>query len=321
MRKYKPIIIVAGEPNSIFFEIFFKSLKKTYSSPIILIASHKLLLLQMKKLNYKKKIKLLEFEKISKYILSNKTINLINVNYRFSKPFEKISSKSNNYIKRSFDLAFKIINDGITNKLINGPISKKNFLKKKYLGITEYIANKYSVKKKAMLIYNKNLSVCPVTTHLPLKLVSRKINQKNIKEKIELINKFYRNNMKLKPKIAILGLNPHCESTDKFNEDEKIVKPIIKKMKKNGYKVSGPHSADTIFLNNNRKNYDVILGMYHDQVLTSIKTLYEYDAINITLGLPFLRISPDHGPNERMIGKNLSNPLSLIQAIRFLDKS
>ena len=321
MRKYKPIIIVAGEPNSIFFEIFFKSLKKTYSSPIILIASHKLLLLQMKKLNYKKKIKLLEFEKISKYILSNKTINLINVNYRFSKPFEKISSKSNNYIERSFDLAFKIINNGTTNKLINGPISKKNFLKKKYLGITEYIANKYSVKKKAMLIYNKHLSVCPVTTHLPLKLVSRKINQKNIKEKIELINEFYKNNIKLKPKIAILGLNPHCESVDKFNEDEKIVKPIIKKMKKNGYKVSGPHSADTIFLNNNRKNYDVILGMYHDQVLTSIKTLYEYDAINITLGLPFLRITPDHGPNERMIGKNLSNPLSLIQALRFLDKS
>ncbi len=321
MKKYKPIIIVAGEPNSIFFEIFFKSLKKTYSSPIILIASHKLLLLQMKKLNYKKKIKLLEFEKISKYILSNKTINLINVNYRFSKPFKKISSKSNNYIERSFDLAFKIINDGITNKLINGPISKKNFLKKKYLGITEYIANKYSVKKKAMLIYNKHLSVCPVTTHLPLKLVSRKINQKNIKEKIELINEFYKNNIKLKPKIAILGLNPHCESVDKFNEDEKIVKPIVKKMKKNGYKVSGPHSADTIFLNNNRKNYDVILGMYHDQVLTPIKTLYEYDAINITLGLPFLRISPDHGPNERMIGKNLSNPLSLIQALRFLDKS
>ena len=127
--------------------------------------------------------------------------------------------------------------------------------------------------------------------------------------------------MNLKPKIAILGLNPHCESIDKFNEDEKIVKPIIKIMKKDGYKVSGPHSADTIFLNNNRKNYDVILGMYHDQVLTPIKTLYEYDAINITLGLPFLRISPDHGPNERMIGKNLSNPLSLIQAIRFLDKS
>ena len=92
-------------------------------------------------------------------------------------------------------------------------------------------------------------------------------------------------------------------------------------MRKKGFKVSGPYSADTIFLNNNRKNFNVILGMYHDQVLTPIKTLYEYDAINITLGLPFLRISPDHGPNEIMLGKNLSNPLSLIQAIRFLDKN
>ena len=85
--------------------------------------------------------------------------------------------------------------------------------------------------------------------------------------------------------------------------------------------VSGPISADTVFLSQNRIKYDVILGMYHDQVLTPIKTLFEYDAINITLGLPFYRISPDHGPNEKMVGKNLSNPLSLIQAIKFLDKN
>ena len=73
------------------------------------------------------------------------------------------------------------------------------------------------------------------------------------------------------------------------------------------------------FLEKNRKKYDVILGMYHDQVLAPIKTLFEYDAINITLGLPFIRISPDHGPNEKMLGKNLSNPLSLIKSITFLD--
>ena len=73
-------------------------------------------------------------------------------------------------------------------------------------------------------------------------------------------------------------------------------------------------------MQSNRKKFDVIVGMYHDQVLTPIKTLFEYDAINITLGLPFLRISPDHGPNEKMINKNLSNPLSLIQALKFLDK-
>ena len=87
------------------------------------------------------------------------------------------------------------------------------------------------------------------------------------------------------------------------------------------YNVLGPYSADTIFLKDNRKKFDVIVGMYHDQVLTPLKTLFEYDAINITLGLPFIRISPDHGPNEKMLGKNLSNPLSLLKAIKFLDKN
>ena len=321
MKKFKPIIIVAGEPNSIFLEIFFKALKKNYSSPLILISSYKVLLLQMKKLKYKKKIRLLKLEKLSKYKLNNKSINLIDIKYNVSKPFNKISSKSNAYIKRSFDLAFKIINTGITNKFINGPISKKSFLKKKYLGITEYIADKYNVKKKGMLIYNKKLSVCPVTTHLPLRLVSKEINKTNIKEKIKLLNDFYQKYLSLKPKIGIAGLNPHCESIEKFNEDEKIIRPLVKKMKNEGYRIYGPYPADTIFLNNNRKNFDVILGMYHDQVLTPIKTLFEYDAINITLGLPFIRISPDHGPNEKMIGKNLSNPLSLIRAINFLDKN
>ena len=121
--------------------------------------------------------------------------------------------------------------------------------------------------------------------------------------------------------IAVLGLNPHCESISKFNEDEKIIKPTVSFLKKNKYNVYGPFSADTIFLKKNRKKYNVILGMYHDQVLTPIKTLFEYDAINITLGLPFIRISPDHGPNEKMLGKNKSNPLSLIKAISFLDKN
>ena len=104
-----------------------------------------------------------------------------------------------------------------------------------------------------------------------------------------------------------------------FDEDEKIIKPVVKELKMIGCKVSGPLSADTIFLRENKKKFDVIVGMYHDQVLTPIKTLYEYDAINITLGLPFIRISPDHGPNEEMLGKNKSNPLSLVKSISFLD--
>ena len=170
-----------------------------------------------------------------------------------------------------------------------------------------------------MLIYNKNLSVCPVTTHLPLKLVSKKINKKMIKEKILIVDNFFKKVLRIKPKIAVTGLNPHCESILKFNEDNKIILPLIKSLK-NKVNIKGPYPSDTIFLKNNRKKFDVIIGMYHDQVLGPIKTLYEYDAINITLGLPFLRVTPDHGPNIQMIGKNLSNPISLIKALSFLDK-
>ena len=172
-----------------------------------------------------------------------------------------------------------------------------------------------------MLIYNKNLSVCPVTTHLPIKFIPKKVTKKLIIEKTKLINNFYKERLNKKPKIAVLGLNPHCESISKYNEDEKIIKPAVKYLKKKRYDISGPYSADTIFLHQNRIKYDVILGMYHDQVLTPLKTLFEYDAINITMGLPFIRVSPDHGPNEDMLGKNKSDPTSLIKAIKFLDKN
>ena len=318
--KFKPIILVSGEPNSIFSEILFKTLKKIkINKPIILFSSHKLLKLQMKKLDYKINIKILNYQKIKQYKLDNKSINLVNIDYNTNKAFESISKKSNKFITDTFNLALKLIKKEKIQSFINGPISKKSFLNNKYLGITEYISDYFNKKKTCMLIYNKKLSVCPVTTHLPLKLVAKEINNKNITQKVVLVNDFYKIKFGFKPKIAILGLNPHCESVHKYNEDDKIIKPTIKILKKK-FNVFGPYSADTIFLKNNRKNFDVIIGMYHDQVLAPYKALYEYDAINITLGLPFDRISPDHGPNERMMGMNISNPLSLIKAIQFLDK-
>jgi 4-hydroxythreonine-4-phosphate dehydrogenase len=319
---FKPIIIVAGEPNSIFLEIFFKSiLKKKFNSPLILIASIKLLKLQMKELNFKKKIRLINSNNLETNNLDNKVINLIDVEYKVDKSFNKISNKSTKYINKSFEIAFKILEKGTSNKFINGPISKKSFLNKKFLGITEYLSKKFKIKKNAMLIYNPELSVCPITTHLPLKRVAKNINKKVIKEKALLIDEFYKKKIGKSPKIGVLGLNPHCESIEQFNEDDKIIKPSINKLKKLGCNISGPYSADTCFLSQNRKKFDVIIGMYHDQVLTPLKTLYEYNAINITLGLPFVRISPDHGPNEKMLGKNVSNHTSLLKAIEFLDKN
>tara|TARA_B110000008_G_C16941224_1_gene552534 strand:+ start:119 stop:1084 length:966 start_codon:yes stop_codon:yes gene_type:complete len=319
---YKPIIIVSGEPNSIFLEILSKSIKVIkIKSPIILICSKRLLYLQMKNLKSKIDFNEIKVKDALNLQINKKKINLIDVNFQVDKAFTKISSKSNNYIKNCFGIALKLLNHKITNKFINGPISKKFFLKKKFLGVTEYLVNKTGTKKYAMLIYNKSLAVSPLTTHLPLRLVAKEINKKIIKEKLMLINDFYKKNFKTNPKIAVTGLNPHCESVLNFNEDNQIIKPSIKRLSKLKYKIFGPLSADTAFTKTNRKQFDVVFGMYHDQVLTPMKTLYEFDAINITLGLPFLRVSPDHGPNENMLGKNKSNPLSLIKAIEFLDKN
>ena len=315
---YKPIIIVAGEPNSIFFELLFKVIKKKIRSPIIIIASKKLIIKQAKIL--KKKIDFSvtnEFEIVKKSKL--KKINLIDVDFKQTSGFSKISDKSNQYIENCFDIAIKLLKKNISNKFINGPVSKKNFLKKRFNGITEYLAHKTNTKKFAMIIYNKDLSVCPLTTHLPIKYVNKKINKLEIFNKVKLIHSFWEREFGKQIKIGVTGLNPHCESIDIFNEDEKIILPAIKKLKKLKYNIEGPLAADTIFLKDNRKKFDLIIGMYHDQVLTPIKTLFEYDAINVTIGLPFIRVSPDHGPNESMLGKNRSNYLSLLNSIKFLD--
>ena len=319
-KNFKPIVIVSGDPYSIFYEIFFKTFKKTkFKSPIILITCKKKFFKHVENYRFNQKINIVSLDEINKEF-SNKFINLIDIELKFSKNKKEKDFFINNYLKQSFAVALELIKKGISNKLLNGPINKKKFLKKKYLGITEYIASKLNQKKISMLIYNKSLSVSPLTTHLPIKMVSTKISKRVIIEKVKIIENFYRRFLRIKPKIAVTGLNPHCESILNFNEDDKIIGPTIKFLKKKGFKINGPFPADTIFLKENRKNYNVILGMYHDQVLTPIKTLYEFDAINITMGLPFLRVSPDHGPNYKMVGKDKSNHISFLKSVEFLDQ-
>ena len=191
---------------------------------------------------------------------------------------------------------------------------------KKYYGVTEYLAYKTKRKNEVMLIFNKKFSVSPVTTHLPVKNIAKNITKDKIINNINKIKEFYKKNLKIIPRIAVLGLNPHCETTERFSEEDNIIIPAINYLKKDQLNISGPFSADTFFLKSNLRKYDVVIGMYHDQVLTPIKLLYEFKAINITLGLPFLRISPDHGPNEKMVGKNISNSDSFDYAMNFIDK-
>ena len=317
----EPIIIVGGEPNSVFLEIFFKSLKtNAYKSPLIIIISKKLLQEQMKKLDFDFKINDINKELKDFSKLNNNKINLINVDYNFNKCFDTITSRSNKYIDETFKTALNFIKQNNLSKFINGPVSKKTFLKGKSLGITEYLAKKTKKNYVAMLIFNKNLSVSPLTTHLALKNVHKKITKQKIYKQVNLINSFYKKKFNKLPMIAITGLNPHCESNFQNSEEDRIIIPAIKQLRLKNAKINGPFPADTIFTKPLLKKYDVIIGMYHDQVLSPMKALFNFDAINITLGLPFTRISPDHGPNYSMLGKNLSDPKSLIQALKFLDR-
>ena len=319
----KPLLIVLGEPNSIFSEILFKIYKKKiiqkFNRPIILIGSENLLKLQMKFLKYSVKIKKVDNHNLKN--LNNNNINIINVEYKFEKIFDKISNKSKKYINDCFKIALKLLNEKSAFALINGPVSKTHFLEKRQLGITEYLASKTKIKKKpTMLIYNSSFSVCPITTHLPINLVTKNLSKDKIFNDVMNINFFYKKKFNKKAKFAILGLNPHCESIEKFSEEEKIIKPAIKLLLKNKINIKGPFSADTFFSEKNLSHYDVAIGMYHDQVLTPMKTIFNFDAINLTLGLPFLRVSPDHGTNNEMIGKNKSNAQSLASSINFFKK-
>jgi len=320
----KPLLIVAGEPYSIFSELFlkiyFKKIKK-FKIPIILIVSEKLFYRQMKKLNYSFKINNIKIKDILKKKIDNKKINIIDIKFKFNKIFDKISNKSNLYIKNSFEVALNLLKNKKAIGMVNGPISKKHFLKNKFLGITEYLSKKTKSKNQSvMLIYNTDISVSPITTHLPIKRVPANLTKVKIIKNIMLLNSFYNKKLKKKPYIAVLGLNPHCESSERHSEESRIIKPAIKYLKSKKININGPFPADTIFLKQNIKKFNLVIGMYHDQVLTPIKSLYEFNAINITLGLPFVRVSPDHGPNNQMIGKKISNPESLYNSINFFKK-
>ena len=313
--KNKPVVIICGDPESTFNEILIKTLKskafRNFKFPIIIICSEKLFQNELKKL--KTKINLQKFENKNK-LLKNK-IYIVDI------PLKKGNLsllKKNEYIKKSFDVGLNLSKKNNSLALINGPISKTTFLKGKFKGITEYLAFKTKSINEVMLIFNKELSVCPITTHVPISKVSQKIKKEVIFKKINKINEFYKKFLSLKPNIAVTGLNHHCETFTGKNIEKEEILPAIKKLKNKKIKILGPLSADTIFLEANRKKFDVIVGMYHDQVLAPMKTIFGFNAINITIGLPFIRITPDHGPNYKMFGLNRSKPDSLIQAFSFV---
>ena len=317
----KNIIIILGEPNSISSEIFLKSLnylKKTKLN-FSIIGNFSLLKKQAAYLGLNININF-HLSKISN--LKRTKFNFIDIDYKQSKPFDLNLNKSNEFIKKCFFSAITLIKNKAASGIINLPIDKSKFTKKKYNGITEYIADKTNNKNKEnMLLYNEKFSVLPLTTHIPLKKVYKKISYMQIEKACKNINNFYLKIIKKKKfKIGILGLNPHNGENGYIGiEEKRIIIPAIKRLKKK-YPIIGPLSPDTSFLQRAKLKIDVLIGHYHDQILTTFKSQFDLDAINITIGLPFIRISPDHGVGTGIIGKGIADPKSFKKAVSFFSK-
>ena len=316
----KKIILFSGDPNSINSEIIYKTWKVLNNSQrkkIFLISNFNLIKDQFKKLGYK--IGVVKVENINNVINNNK-IKILNIDLEYKDPFRVAHKYNSIFLKKSLEYAHRLSMSKEISGLINCPINK-NLLEKRNIGLTEFFANKCKIKKNSevMLIKNKKISVSPITTHINLKDVIKKINRKIIIEKIKTLHIWFKKYEKKIPKICLLGLNPHNAEFNKNSEEQKILLPIVKMLRQRGFKIDGPESADTIFVNKYKK-YDVILGMYHDQVLAPFKALYKFDAINSTLGLKYLRVSPDHGIASDLILKKKANPASLISCIKFIEK-
>ena len=201
--------------------------------------------------------------------------------------------------------------------LITGPINKEliNQSGFEFSGHTEFLADIANVKKVVMLLMNKKLKIALLTTHIPLSEVPSKISKKNLENTISIISDEFENTWKIKnPSICLLGLNPHAgEGGYIGHEEEEILKPFVNSSPKN---VFGPISADTAFIEENINKYDVFLAMYHDQGLPVIKSMGFGNTLNVTMGLPFIRISVDHGTAYEIAGKNKADFSSMDEALK-----
>ena len=208
--------------------------------------------------------------------------------------------------------------------LVTGPLNKETIISidKKFTGHTEYIQKLTKSDDVLMMLASDKLKVAIATTHIPLRKVARKITKDLIMNKVKILNKDLKEKFNIKnPNIKILGLNPHAGENGKIgNEEKEHIKPAVRALRKSKINVSLPISADTAFSHNNLKEADAYLGMYHDQVLPVLKALSFGNSINITLGVPIIRTSVDHGVALDIAGTDKSDTSSLSLAIKTAKK-
>ena len=225
-----------------------------------------------------------------------------------------------NFIISNFQQAVKRTISEEFEAVVTCPINKEIINKGgiNFTGHTEELAKLSKIDKVVMMLATQELKVALATTHIPLRQVPEYITQDHIEEIILIINNDLQKNWKIKkPLIKVLGLNPHAGDGGFLgSEDQEILIPVIKKLNDMGLNISGPHSADTAFINNNQIKPDIVLAMYHDQGLPVIKTIGFGKITNVTLGLPFIRTSVDHGTAYDMAGSIKADESSLIEAAK-----
>lgn len=316
------IVFTCGDINGIGPEICLKAIQKIYNpkkNKIYLSIPRNVFAYYQQELKFdfpfevsKSKTKLdINPEVISIFDLGTAKVNL-------GKPTKVSGSVSFNSIRA----AFEIIKSGFVDAMVTAPISKSAF---KLAGInfpghTELLAEWGNTENYAMTFISKKMNCALVTIHDPIRLVPKKIKKEKIKSVINTVRNSLINDFKIvEPKIAVLGLNPHAGENGRIGDEEiTIIAPALKELT---YKnLEGPFVPDAFFANKLFKNYNMVIGMYHDQVLVPFKMMNFNSGVNYTAGLNFIRTSPDHGTAFDIAGKNIADPSSIIEAFKVAEK-
>ena len=310
----KPVLITCGDPAGVGPEVAvsaWKALKEEI--PLCLIIDPQFLPSDID-------IKILSEPPNSKDI-ENNTLTVINQKFGDNRTVGEPNPRHAEAIIKVVERAVKFAKSGKCSAICTMPISKsilKDGANFRFPGHTEYLAHLDESRNFAMMLVNRYLKVVPATIHVPIKDITKYLNAEKIEKIIktthqELVNRFSITN----PHIWISGLNPHAGENGTIGDEEKeYISPVIKKLQSEGYNLLGPISADTMFYEKKRRKFDAAICMYHDQALIPIKTLDFHTSVNLTIGLSFIRTSPDHGTAFDIAGKNLANPTSAIEAIK-----
>ena len=323
----KKIIYSPGEPSGIGPDLIIQLSCSTFwnqiNIPIACIADPELLIDRANTLGKKIKIKEISNPVELKKNKRNE-IQVIKIAKCPNTKYGKLHRSNAKYVLDNLNYG---IDTALTNKkvgLVTGPISKENIISidKKFSGHTEHIQKLTKSKDVLMLLGSEKLKVALATTHIPLKAVPKKITKSLIINKAIILDDELKNKFKIKnPQITLLGLNPHAGEGGKIGSEEKeILLPAVRELRKKKINISYPKSADTAFTKKGLKETDAFLGMYHDQVLPVLKALSFGSAVNVTLGIPIVRTSVDHGVALDMAGSGKSDTASLKEAIKIAKK-